>query len=148
MMDGSTLKARRVRRMTLADVDECAVKGQAVFARSFPYLDIDMLRTAVIQHIDEPNVLLIRTANAFGCATLDQTMQEPRLWVKEEWVFGPVWETISIFREMIAWRDRIGAFRFTFGSLTEYDVKPIAKYLGKFSIIEAYNFDAEDRSKS
>lgn len=133
----------RVRKMTIADLDECFEKGVPRFQKWFPHMDHKAMKEACAANIDEMGVLLIRTNNAFGCATVDSTMQEPRLWVKEEWVFGPVWEATSIFREMMEWGKRIGAFRFSFGSVTEYDVKPIAKYLGEFSVIEAYTFNLE-----
>lgn len=132
-----------VRKMTATDLSECLYRGESVFKEWFPYMDAQAMYRACLANVDEPNVLLIRTDDAFGCATVDQTLQEPRLWVKEEWVFGPVWQATAIFREMLAWSRRIGAFRFTFGSITRFDVKPIAKRLGAFSVIEAYTFELD-----
>jgi len=142
-MDGSNFH-QRVRRMTAKDIGECMIKAEPRFREWFPYMDLQAMHDTCVANIDELNVLLIRTDNAFGCVTVDSTMQEPRLWAREEWAFGEVWEVVSIFKEMLAWSRRIGAFRFTFGSLTRYDFKPIAKRLGKFNVIEAYNFELEE----
>jgi hypothetical protein len=137
---------RRVRKMTREDIPLALAEAEIRLREHFPYFDGPSMLRACIANIDEPNVLLIRTDHAFGCASLHQDMMDPRLWVREEWVFGEVWGVVSCLREMIAWRDRVGAFRFTFGSLTPHNFAGIAKYLGLTSITEAYNFDAEDAS--
>jgi hypothetical protein len=134
---------RRVRQMTIQDIPIALENAERLLRPHFPYFEGPAMMRACIAHIDEPNVLLIRTDNAFGCATIHEDMMDPRPWVREEWVFGEVWEVVSLLREMIAWRDRIGAFRFTFGSLTPHYFGGIARYLGLTSITEAYNFDAK-----
>ncbi len=134
---------RRVRHMKAEDLQECFDAGEKHMREYFPYADRDAMQQACLENIDEVNVLLIRTDHAFGCAVIHTSMIDPRPWVREEWVWGEVWEVVSILREMIAWRDRIGAFRFTFGSLTPYNFAGIARYLKLTSITDAYNFDAE-----
>lgn len=131
-------------RMKISDLDECVLDAERAFRKALPYMDLEGMYQTCVENIDNNNVLLIRTEHAFGCATIDITHYEPRPWVHEQWVFGPVWEVISLVREMIAWRDRIGAFRFTVGSLTEHDFAIIARRLGPHTKIESYNFDAEE----
>lgn len=131
------------RKMSISDLDECFEKGEIAFRKAFPYMDLPPMKKICLENIDNVNVLLIRTEHAFGMATIEMTLYEPRPWVHEQWVHGPVWEVISILREMIAWRDRIGAFRFTVGSLTEHDFAIIARRLGAHKNVPSYNFDSE-----
>jgi hypothetical protein len=134
----------RVRRMTVADLDECKMQAEHAFRKALPYMDLQGMYDVCVENVDNMNVLLIRTDHAFGCANIDMTHFEPRPWVHEQWVFGPVWEVIALIREMMLWRDRIGAFRFTIGSLTEHDFAVIARRLGPHTKVQSYNFDAEE----
>lgn len=143
-MDGM-MPRRRVRQMNALDLKECLERGEPVFKKWFPDMDAVAMYDVCLKNVDDPRVMLIRTDDAFGCATIDCSLQDPRLSVEEQWVFGPAWQVLSLLKEMIAWRDRLGAHRFAFGTLTDERVKILAKRLGKFKVIESWCFDVEDR---
>ena len=132
----------KVWRMGAADLQECVEKGEPLFKKTWPLMETGNMLAACMQAIGDPTVLLIRSENAFGCAVVETTLYEPRLWVKEQWVFSvnKSGESLMIYKAMMEWAKSINAFRFTFGSLTEVDLDVVAKRLGEHAIHKSYSF--------
>ncbi len=131
------------RCMSETDLAECVERGRHVYLKYYPYVDIEAMRQACLANWDSPSLFMVRTDDAFGMATIDMTMTEPRPWAREQWAFslGGPWQLISIYRAMLAWAERVGAFRFTFGSSTEYDLSDIARRLGPHVVRKTYDFE-------
>lgn len=139
-MDGSI---EPVRRMTAADLGECLRVGEPVFRKYWPHMDATAMLAACLANLDNETVFMMRCGHAFGVAVVETTLFEPRPWVKEQWVFGlrSPWEVLAIYRAMMLWGVQVGAFRFTFGSLTDHDVEPFAKHLGEHSVHKSFTFE-------
>src|SRR5271157_1500413 len=131
MMNGAFAKIG-VRRMDVHDLEECLSRCESTFRETWPRMDGSGMLKACMDSMDNSSVLMVRTENAFGVATAETSIFEPQLWVKEQWVFSDskTGESLRIYRAMMEWGREIGAFRFTFGSLTEYNLDVMAKRLG------------------
>jgi hypothetical protein len=132
----------KVWRMGAADLQECYEKGESLFKKTWPLIEGGNMLASCMQAMGDPSVLLIRSENAFGCAVVESTLYEPRLWVKEQWVFSTskTGESLLIYKAMLDWAKNIGAFRFTFGSLTDADLDAVAKRLGEHAVHKSYSF--------
>jgi hypothetical protein len=132
----------KVWRMGAANLQECQEKGELLFKKTWPLMEGGNMLASCMQAMGDPSVLLIRSENAFGCAVAERTLYEPRLWVKEQWVFSlnKSGESLLIYKAMMDWAKSINAFRFTFGSLTEADLDAVAKRLGEHTVHKAYSF--------
>ena len=139
--------ATEIRRMTADDLTDCLRLGEPVFREYWPLMDAKAMHEACLRSLTDQSVFMVRYRDAFGVAAVESTLFEPRLWVKEQYVFSRsgVWSAIAIYRAMKMWAVQIGAFRFTFGSQTEYDVDVIARYLAvpgeRMEISKAFTFE-------
>lgn len=131
--------------MNVSDLEECLARCESAFRETWPRMDGAGMLAACVASIGDPHVLMVRTDNAFGVATAESSIFEPRLWVKEQWVFSDskTVQPLRIYRAMMAWGREIGAFRFTFGSLTAYNLDVFAKRLGHHDMHKTYTYSLE-----
>lgn len=143
-MDGS-FEMNGVRIMNADDLAECLARCESTFRLTWPLMDGPGMLSACVANIGNPTVLMVRTKNAFGVATAETSIFEPRIWVKEQWVFSDskAGESLRIYHTMMDWGRAIGAFRFTFGSLTSYNLDVFANRLGHHAIHNTYTYSLE-----
>lgn len=144
-MNEPAVSPAQVRRVGPADIDECAAFAMPLFAERFPHMNWDGVRQSAAHWINSPDILVCRTDNAVGAASVKVSLWEPFPIACEEFVAAAPnatpFEALAIYRAMNDWRLSVGAKKFRFGWANGVDIGPIARRLGAHEYQTIYELD-------
>ncbi|HXJ94197.1 MAG TPA: hypothetical protein VMT20_15220 [Terriglobia bacterium] len=131
-------------RLGAADTDALRAKAYPALQAVYPHLEDGAFAYLILSSLGRSDSRVLRAENAFGYASTQQTVYDPRLQVQVHWVVGPAAEAALIYQAFAEWAQEIRAASLQVLPLPGTKLKDQMDQLGAYSVAPIYFFELQN----